>query len=283
MTARLVRLVQRRYGRPPRRGAAWRPSAQEAIDIGLTALDGAHIRGWFLPTTRSSSRAPAAVLVHGWGGSAQDMAPLAEPLLGAGMHVLLLDARSHGRSDDAAITSMPAIADDLQVGLGWIRARSDVDASKLVLVGHSVGAGACLLVASREPGVVAVVAIASMAHPRQFMRRLLEYRLPLPIARLALRFVEDAVGQPFDGFAPVNTIRDIGERVLIVHGDQDMTVPLQDAHALHAASGGAAELLVVRDAGHVSIEMVGEVGRRMVEFLEDRLARRPRVGSDALE
>lgn len=195
------------------------------------------------------------------------MAPLAVPLLAAGLHVLLLDARCHGRSDDDEIASMPAIADDIGVGLGWLRGRPDVDRSRMVLIGHSVGAGACLLVASRDQEVSAVVSIASMAHPETFMETMLQGRLPRPLVRLALRFVEHAVGQPFESFAPVNTINRVRVPILLVHGDQDQTVPLEDARTLLAQTGGRAQLLVIPGGAHANLKMLGEVGSELIAFL----------------
>ena len=37
---------------------------------------------------------------------------------------------------------------------------------------------------------------------------------------------------------------------LVVHGESDVTVPVAEARALHAAGGASAELMVVPDAGH---------------------------------
>lgn len=195
------------------------------------------------------------------------MAPVADPLLAAGLHVLLLDARCHGRSDDDEVTSMPAIADDIGVGLEWLRGRPDVDRSRMVLIGHSVGAGACLLVASRDQEVAAVVSIASMAHPETFMETMLQRRLPRPLARLALRFVEHSVGQPFATFAPVNTIERVCVPILLVHGDQDQTVPVEDSRTLFAQAAGRAQLLVIPGGDHASLEMLGEVGAKLAAFL----------------
>ena len=47
---------------------------------------------------RAGPRAPAVLLVHGWGGHAGQMLPLAEALGQAGLQVLLLEMPAHGRS-----------------------------------------------------------------------------------------------------------------------------------------------------------------------------------------
>lgn len=263
-----TRLLQRRYGRPPRRmSVGWRPHQKNAVDVTADSVSGHVLRGWFLPIDAAAPVGPAVLVMHGWGGSAQEMAPLAGPLLAGGFHVLLLDARCHGRSDDDIVTSMPAIADDITVGLEWLRDRSEVDRSRMALVGHSVGAGSCLFVASRDQEVAAVVSIASMAHPERFMETTLQRRLPGPLARMAVRFVERAVGQSFESFAPVNTIRLVHVPILLVHGDHDRTVPVGNAHTLASRSGGRAQLLVVPGGDHASIEMLEELGPELTGFL----------------
>lgn len=192
--------------------------------------------------------------MHGWGGSAADMMPVSERLLAAGLYVLLLDARGHGRSDDAHVVSMTSIAEDIRAALAWLRAQPQVDPARIVLVGHSVGAGACLFVAADDTAVAAVVSLASMADPEAFMADGLHHRLPGILTTLALRYVEYAIGYRFTEFAPVYTIGRVHAPVLLLHGQCDRTVPLSDAYRLHALAPQNSTLVVLPDADHNSLE-----------------------------
>lgn len=165
------------------------------------------------------------------------------------------------------MASMPSFAEDIEVGLEWLRRQPGVDAGRIALIGHSVGAGACLRVAAKDPDVAAVVSVASMAHPREFMSRTLGRRLPPPLSRMALRFTEHAIGHRFESFAPVRTIGEVRAPVLILHGDGDATVPVDDAHALLRAAGGNASLHLVPGAGHSSIEALNVVLPEILAFL----------------
>lgn len=263
-----LRRLFHRYGRPPRRALpGWQPPA-DAVDVAVR-VNARTVRGWFLPSAPAGVSGPAALVMHGWGSSAARMLPAAAPLREAGLHVLLLDARCHGRSDDDEFASMPRFAEDVAAGLAWLRRHPDVDGSRIVLVGHSVGAGACLLVASRDDGVAAVVSIASMAHPEVFMRRTLRRRLPAPLTRLSLRYLEHTIGQRFDTFAPVNTIGRVRAPVLLLHGSRDATVPVEDAHALQARAGGRARLHVVAGADHGGSDALAEAAPALLAFLRD--------------
>ena len=207
--------------------------------------NGKQLFGWFIP---AAPRAPALVVMHGWGGNAEMMLPLAAPLHQAGYTLLLMDARCHGGSDDDSFASLPRFAEDIEAGLAWLGDQSGVDASRLGIVGHSVGAGAALLAASRISAVRAVVSLAAFAHPATMMKRWLAgKRIPYwPLGAYILRYVQRVIGYRFDDIAPVRTISSIGCPVMLIHGQEDEIVPLADAEAIHAAgTPGRVQLLAV--------------------------------------
>lgn len=192
------------------------------------------LRGWFIPAP--AGPAPAIVLLHGWGGNAETMLPLAGPLHDAGHAVLLFDARCHGMSDGDTFVSLPRFAEDLEHALGWLCCQPGVDPQRIAAIGHSVGAGAALLVASRSPLLAAVVSIAAFAHPDAMMRRWLAWRrIPYrPIGWAILEYVQHVIGTRFERIAPVNTIRTVRCPVLLAHGTEDTTVPVDEARQIYA-------------------------------------------------
>lgn len=272
----LDRQVRIRYGRPKgRRGIGASIPVPDAMDVSLPGPGGVALRGWFLTAAAPGELRPAALVMHGWGGSALDLAPLAAPLREAGLHTLLLDARGHGRSDDATITSLPHFAEDVAAGLDWLRAQPLVDPDRIVLVGHSVGAGACLLAAHRDPGVTGVVSLSCMAEPRAVMTRLLsDSHVPRAARWLVLRYVEHTIGMRFAAFAPLATLPTLVIPVLLVHGDLDQIVPVADAHRLAAAAPGT-RLLVVPNAGHSDVDAVPAVSEALREFVSSITQPRP--------
>lgn len=233
----------------------------------LPGPGGATLRGLLL---RSAGMGGTALVLHGWGGSALDMLPVGELLREEGLDVLLLDARAHGRSDDVTLTSMPAFAEDLSAAISWWRTSSGLADGRLVLVGHSVGAGACLLAARGEPVVDAVVLLASMADPRRVMQRVLVGAgLPPVLTALPLRTVEHLIGRRFAAFAPLGVIRTLDLPLLVVHGEDDATIPVEDARQL-ARAAPHAELVVVPGAGHGDAAVVAALRvplRRLLERL----------------
>ena len=247
--------IKARYGRPTVRRGLEAPVGLVATDVSLSGLDGGTLRGWFCRPEGAAGApgapgAPGAVVLHGWGGAAADMVPVSEPLIDAGIHTLLLDARCHGRSDDAEFTSMPSFAEDLAAGVRWLRDQPGVDPDRVLVVGHSVGAGACLLAARDDPRIAAVISLSSMADPREMMTRMLSVgRVPRPLIPVSLRIVEHVIGTRFADFAPLVTLGALQIPVLLVHGDQDPVVPVEDVHRLARVARNV-EVLVIPGAGH---------------------------------
>ena len=164
------------------------------------------LHGWLIaPVTGTRAPYPAMIVMHGWGGNAAMMLPLARPLHNAGFATLFLDARGHGASDDDSFASLPRFAEDVEHALEWLAARASIDAGRIGLIGHSVGAGAALLVASRRRDVAVVVSVAAFSHPAGMMRRwLATKRIPeWPAGRYILGYVQKTIGHRFDDIAPV--------------------------------------------------------------------------------
>lgn len=213
---------------------------------------------------------PAAVLLHGWGGQADDLVPAASHLQARGFTVLLLEARNHGRSDRDGHSSLPRFAEDLEQALDWLRCQPGVDPRRLSALGHSVGAAAVLLVASRRHDLAAVVGVGGFAHPEWVMRRwLAARRIPYrPFGWLVNRYVERVIGARFDDIAPVRRIARVRCPVLLLHGRHDTTVPPADALALVAA-GGTADVRCLQWAGdHEHFEDLPAVMEEVRGFLQ---------------
>lgn len=269
----LLSLLILRLYRAPRRVETGTPAdfALSYHTVAIKTENGRRLHAWYVPSPETVEKAPAVVVMHGWGGNAEVMLPFAVLLYRAGYAILLLDARNHGRSDADTFSSMPRFAEDLEHGFDWLAARTEVDPQRIALLGHSVGAGAALLVASRREDVAAVVSIAAFAHPQQLMRRQMEsHRIPYrPVGWLVLHYIERTIGHRFDAIAPLNTIRNIQCPVLLVHGNEDRCVPVSDAEAIHAQRAHRqVELLTLPGAEHDSVEHIERHGAEIITFLQ---------------
>ncbi len=234
---------------------------------------GQQLAAWLaLPTTASAGRpVPLVVAVHGWGANASTLAPMVEPLVRAGIAVALFDAASHGDSSGEDFSSLPRFAEDLAAVLDTLRKMATIDAARIGLLGHSVGAAAVLLHTARHGGTQAVVSLSAFANPREVMQRWLqEHHIPRRwIGAAILEHVQEVIGERFDRIAPEHQLPSIDCAVLLVHGEHDQTVPLSDAHRLHAALRRG-ELLVVEGDHDLRVSLT-PYADRLVRFFSSHL------------
>ena len=223
---------------------------------------------WLLPVQDSNE---TLIIIHGWGGNAEMMLPLATPFYNAGINVLLFDARSHGRSDLDTFSSLPRFAEDLANVIDWLKQQHPQYANKIALLGHSVGAGAVLFAASKRKDIAAVISVSAFAHPEWMMQRYLKsLYLPSFIRRLVLDYVEWLIGYRFATFAPLTTVCKINCPILIVHGKEDTTIPIEDAKAIIAhCPEPHLHLLEIEGASHDSVDKIEQYSDQLTHFLGD--------------
>jgi pimeloyl-ACP methyl ester carboxylesterase len=136
-----------------------------------------------------------------------------------------------------------------------------LDPRRLYLVGHSRGGALVLLKAAEDPRVTAVATWAAVAdlHPRWPAEVLAEWQrtgvhyvpnlrtgqqLPM-YYQIAENFYQNRTRLDLPALLP-----GLSQPVLLIHGDQDETVPLAAVQQLRAGLP-AAEVLVVTGAGHM--------------------------------
>ena len=245
--------------------------AFEAVRI--PTVRGRYLFGWLLPAPGATR---TVVVLHGWGSNAEQMLPIAGPLRRAGLNALLLDARNHGRSDSDTFSSLPRFAEDLGQAIAWLKRHQPGRGRQVAVLGHSVGAGAALFEATRNPDIAAVISIGAFAHPAEVTQRTLR-RLSLPrfVTLLVIRYVEWVIGHRFEAIAPINTVCRIACPVLLVHGRDDETVPAEDACRIaprcHAPQ---VRLLVIPGAGHGSTDQIQGYAGELLRVLDASWAAR---------
>lgn len=241
-------------------------------DVALAAVNGKALAAWYIPPPVAVARpAPAVAVMHGWGSNRSQLLPVVAPLHTAGYALLLIDSRCHGDSTQDTFASMPRFAEDLSTGVDWLRRRAEVDRDRIAVFGHSVGAGAALLTASRRSDLVGAVSVSAFADPEKIMRRFMErVRVPYrPLGWLVNRYVEWRIGWRFRDVAPKNTIRRALCPVLVLHGEDDRMVPVGDAYIIHGnrRSDEDCELIVYTRCDHDSVERIEVAGPDILRFL----------------
>ncbi len=179
------------------------------------------VEAWYLPPARSSNNQPAPLVIFAHGNAERIDFCIQELLQFTlwGMGVLLVEfpgyGRSEGKPSQASITETFVTAYDLMAG------REDVDASKIILYGRSIGGGAiCSLLKYRR--AAAVILMSTFTSARSFASR---YLVPAFLVR-----------DPFDNLSVLKAFQG---PLLILHGKHDEVIPYAHGNALYQASPNA--------------------------------------------
>ncbi|HEY9792034.1 MAG TPA: alpha/beta hydrolase [Candidatus Obscuribacterales bacterium] len=201
-------------------------------DVFFPALNGNVLHGWYF---QKQGAHKTVLLSHGIGGNVSSRIDLIHMYLQAGTSVFIYDYQGYGRS--AGHASLKNVVNDGKAAYNYLTQERGVQPSNLVLAGESLGTGVtCSLIKQ--------VKAAAMI-------------LQSPFSSLAKRCAEVV---PFlnrrDWLSPANglsndeALRSPHPPLLIVHGENDTTVPVSHAWTLYEEAVGPKELLVIDGAGH---------------------------------
>jgi pimeloyl-ACP methyl ester carboxylesterase len=270
-----LRLGWRNARVPHRRDPATLGLAFETVRI--PTAGGKTLHGWWIPSGTPS--APCLVLVHGWGRNVERMLPYVELLHPAGYDLLAFDARHHGSSDADDHATMVKFSEDIRAAVTYAIGRG---APKVGVLGLSVGGSAAIHAAGCDPRIAAVATVGAFADPsdpRATIGR--RWWLLAPGLPLAFRLTERRIGFRFRDVAPERVVRKARARFLLIHGTEDVVVPVSNARRLAAAGGAAVRTWIIPGRGHSDPHREKEMAARLTSFFGDALADRAAAAGSA--
>jgi dienelactone hydrolase len=152
--------------------------------------------------------------------------------------------------------------EDMVAALRHLQKHPRVDPGRIALLGFSRGGVVSLQIASLDPSIKAVVAYYALADFEQWLD-VDQYSFPksLFFRWIRGRFVKEMGASSweearirFREISPIHLAARIEAPVLLIHGEQDHTIPVDEARRLYAAlqsTGKESELLIIPGAGHV--------------------------------
>ena len=225
------------------------PPGTEPLEV--AAGDGTRLRGWIRP----GSARPAPVVIY-FGGNAEEVSwTLADRRWPREWSVVAVNYRGYGASEgkpgERALTADALAIHDA------VAARPDVDASRIVAFGRSLGTGLAVRLAAERQ-----LAGAILVSPYDSLVALGRTHYPwLPVS-LLLRHRFDAAGHARAAKAPM----------LAVVGERDALIPPARSQALYDAWAGPKTLVTVPSAGHDSVGDAAALWASVAAFLEARLS-----------
>jgi uncharacterized protein len=173
------------------------------------------VEAWYAPPEQNGpKKLPAVIYFHGNAELINDQSHIIEGYNRIGVAVLLPEYPGYGRS--LGKPSQETIRASALAFCAWLKARTEIDSSRIVYHGRSVGGGAAAdLAAQREPAALILEStfesISGMA---------LKYGAPPFLAR--------------NPFRNDRTVASLKAPLLIFHGINDKIIPVSHGRKLHS-------------------------------------------------
>lgn len=256
----------------------------EMRPVRLAARDGTPLHGYLqLPPGVSEPRGlPLVVNPHGGPHGVRDVWGFnqeAQLLASRGYAVLKINFRGsggYGRSFERAGYRQwgGTMQDDIADAVRWTISQGYVDKDRVCVYGASYGGYSALLNAGRYPELYRCTIGYVGVYDLDLMYRDGDIRTAL----FGRKYLEEVLGRGEDmaGFSPVAYAEKITMPVFLIHGGQDMRVPISHANRMRAAlraAGNEPQWLVKRQEGHgfYRMEHQLELYTRLLAFLDEAI------------
>ncbi len=227
----------------------------------------------FLPPTDDGNR-PGLLLIHGgawWAGDRKQLRGYAIQMARFGFVCLCTEYRLSGEA------RWPAQIHDVKAALRWFRSKApelNMDPQRIAVSGNSAGAHLALMLAATpnapvfegeggNPGVETSVSTVVAIYPPTLLRKdNVDGAVAALLGSEASREVED-------GASPITYVHSKFPPTLLVHGNQDTTVPVNASINLYQAltkTGAQAELHIYEGAPH-AFDAVPDFGRQVIDIM----------------
>ncbi len=221
----------------------------EAVRWETVTSDGLTLRGWYLPAEISKQ---LIVTVHGMKMSWEEMARLGVDLHRAGYAVLLFDLRGHGESDPSRLSMGRTEREDLRAVLRWAN-QNGFESDHVGWLGYSMGASTILLEALRNQEINAAV----LDSPYGDLPSLLDDQLTLHSGLPSffnpgiISAADHVFGVRTKDLVPIQSAGGWGDRpMLLIHGEADSIVPVEQGRAIAKKVGPACQLVTLSGVEH---------------------------------
>jgi alpha-beta hydrolase superfamily lysophospholipase len=243
----------------PTRGESVRTPKSEGLpfeEVYFTSQDGARLHGWHIPAV--GEQKGVVLHVHGNMGN---LGFNLEPVLwmpNEHYAVFMFDYRGYGLSEDRE-PNPKALMEDTQSAIRYLQNRTDIDASRLLILAQSLGGNNAIAALAQEKfdGIVGVVLDATFYSYKSIAND----KFPGGGIRLS------------DEYSASRFIRQLSPiPLLFLHEDEDEVIPYQHSQRLFEAAGEPKQIMIVPQTFHLGTLDHLNVQETVLEFFETCLS-----------
>lgn len=216
-------------------------SAQNAkkTDVTIPSGKAEKLDGWFF---KKKGAEKIIIVSHGNGGNIDHRIILVAPLLAANCSVLLYDYEGYGSSTGEP--TIPAIKQDGLAVYDYVHNVMHYEPKNIIVYGESLGGGVTTYIAKNRPvaGIILQSAFASLTMA----------------AKDRLFWLNLYPAFAFDGIEMnnANFLHGPHPPVLLMHGDQDVVVPIKHAYKTFSEASEPKRLVILKGCNHNDVSVV---------------------------
>jgi uncharacterized protein len=260
------------------------------------AANGFNIAGTLTKPKTQATKNPAVILIaesgvndrDGMAGGVPVLGQLAGALADAGYVSVRFDKRGYGQTGGRAESAtIGDFADDVRAVVRFLEKRKDIDNKRIAVLGHNEGAWVAMLAATREKRIAALVSVAAPAingnelvlEQQRYVLDQMKVSDTERQAKIELQKKINAAavsGKGWEGvpddlrkgadtlwfqslltFDPARVIKDVEQPILILHGELDRQVPVNQSDKLaelaKKSDSKSVEVITVRGVNHLLV------------------------------
>jgi fermentation-respiration switch protein FrsA (DUF1100 family) len=226
---------------------------QGAELVSFPTPDGLTLNGWFV--SRSESPDFTVIVFNGNAGTRALRAPLAAALARENLAILLFDYRGFGGNSGSPTEQ--GLRHDARAAREYVVNRPHVERHKIVYFGESLGTAVATDLAVEFPPAALI-----LRSPFTSLTDVGRHHYGFLPVRWLLRDRYDTIGR----------IARVASPLLVIGGDQDRIVPIEQTRRVYQAAMRSKELIIINGADHNDDVLLA--GREMIagvlRFLRDR-------------
>ena len=228
-------------------------------DVYLTNKAGLKINGWFLPA--KGKPIGTILYLHGNAENISTHVRNVQWLPEQNFNVFLIDYQGYGNSEGT--TSLKNIQDDINDAMSYLLNRKDIDKDHIAILAQSLGGAAAIYNVANSPyrkNIRGLITDSAFSGYRSIAQDKLSM---VWLSWLPLALTID------DEYSPIKFVSKISPiPLLIIHGDKDVVVPLENARKLFEAAGKPKELWIVPNIGHIEAFNLKSYQKELIVYLK---------------
>lgn len=213
----------------PERGLSLSPDMLSLTyrDVYMTSAQ-YQIHGWFFPGKREET----ILFFHGNAGTIADRLDNVLHLVRLGFSVFIFDYRGYGLSEGRP--SEEATYEDATTAWNWLEEKADIDSSKIVSFGRSLGGAIAIELSTRKQPFRLIIE-STFTSIKELGHQLFPF--------ISMRIIPDI-------YPTINRIGVITVPILLIHGTEDTLIPVQHSEKLYEAVKSVKFLYNISHANH---------------------------------